>query len=74
MDQATRQKIEKRAYELFLERGGVHGYHMEDWLRAEKEIVGKNAAPATPSQSVSTTTAKPQPQQAQRGRKSASAR
>jgi hypothetical protein len=33
-----KNSIEKRAYELFLERGGVHGYHIEDWLRAEKEI------------------------------------
>jgi hypothetical protein len=35
-----REMIEQRAYELFLNRGGVHGYHMEDWLQAEKEITG----------------------------------
>jgi hypothetical protein len=50
MDHATQQKIEKRAYELFLARGGVHGYHFEDWTKAEKEIMGasapKQAAPA----------------------------
>jgi hypothetical protein len=35
-----REIIEQRAYELFMKRGGVHGYHMEDWLQAEKEITG----------------------------------
>jgi hypothetical protein len=38
MDEKTTKKIEQRAYELFVKRGGVHGYHMEDWLRAEREI------------------------------------
>jgi hypothetical protein len=36
--ESMREMIEKRAYELFLKRGGVHGYHSEDWLKAEKEI------------------------------------
>ena len=32
------QQISERAYQLFLERGGHHGYHVEDWLRAEAEF------------------------------------
>jgi hypothetical protein len=32
------QQIAERAYQLFLERGGQHGYHHEDWLRAEAEF------------------------------------
>lgn len=44
MDHAARQKIEQRAYELFVARGGVHGYHLEDWVKAEKEIL-TGAAP-----------------------------
>jgi hypothetical protein len=40
MEQTLRQKVEKRAFELFLARGGQHGYHMEDWLKAEHEILG----------------------------------
>jgi hypothetical protein len=32
------QQIAERAYQLFLERGGLHGYHHEDWLRAEAEL------------------------------------
>lgn len=45
---SMREMIEKRAYELFLERGGVHGYHMEDWLQAEKEIASGTAEAETP--------------------------
>jgi hypothetical protein len=32
------EEIRRRAYELFQERGGEHGRHHEDWLRAEAEI------------------------------------
>ena len=32
------QQIAERAYQLFMERGGQHGYHQEDWLRAEAEF------------------------------------
>ena len=31
--------IAVRAYELFLERGSEHGRDVEDWLRAEREVV-----------------------------------
>jgi hypothetical protein len=34
----TPEQIAARAYELFLERGGAHGYHDEDWARAEQEL------------------------------------
>jgi len=36
------ERIRQRAYDLFLERGGGHGYAQEDWLRAEAEILGGN--------------------------------
>ncbi|MGE5207307.1 MAG: DUF2934 domain-containing protein [Chlamydiota bacterium] len=32
------EEIRRRAYELFQERGGEHGRHHEDWLRAEAEV------------------------------------
>ena len=32
------EEIRRRAYVLFQERGGEHGRHHEDWLRAEAEI------------------------------------
>ena len=34
----TREQIARRAYELFVARGGTHGYDIEDWLRAEREL------------------------------------
>jgi hypothetical protein len=30
--------IAGRAYDLHLARGGEHGYDMEDWLQAEREL------------------------------------
>lgn len=30
--------IARRAYELYLERGGGHGGDVDDWLRAEQEL------------------------------------
>ena len=39
--ESVRQMIEKRAYELFLQRGGQHGYQVADWIQAEKEVIGK---------------------------------
>lgn len=35
---STPQKIEQRAYELYLERGGEHGHDRADWLAAENEL------------------------------------
>ena len=40
-------RIRQRAHELYLQRGGQHGAHEEDWLQAEKEIRGESAPPAT---------------------------
>jgi len=34
----VQEQIARRAYELFEARGGVDGYHIQDWLQAEKEI------------------------------------
>jgi hypothetical protein len=35
----TREKIELRAYEIYLERGGKEGNALGDWLAAEKEVL-----------------------------------
>lgn len=35
---ATPEKIEQRAYELYLERGGENGDDLADWLAAEREL------------------------------------
>lgn len=36
--QATREEIEKRAYQLFEERGCRGGHALEDWIDAEREL------------------------------------
>ncbi len=38
----TEEYIRLRAYHFFEERGCEHGHDVEDWLRAEAEILGKN--------------------------------
>jgi hypothetical protein len=36
--QSSIEEITRRAYGLYLERGGEHGKDVEDWVRAEKEL------------------------------------
>ena len=59
MDEMTKKKIEQRAYELFVKRGGVHGYHFEDWLRAEREITALSSLRMTPAETPKTTPVAP---------------
>jgi len=35
------EKICRRAYELFEQRGRIHGHDLDDWLKAEAEITRK---------------------------------
>jgi HSP20 family protein len=37
-------EIRRRAFELFCQRGASHGQDLDDWLKAEREILGWNAA------------------------------
>lgn len=37
------EAIARRAYELFLARGGQPGHELDDWLQAERELI--EAAP-----------------------------
>jgi hypothetical protein len=34
-----------RAYEIYLERGGAPGNALEDWTRAERELLEKSRKP-----------------------------
>jgi hypothetical protein len=34
----SEEEIARRAYEIFLRRGGDHGNDIEDWLQAEREL------------------------------------
>src|SRR5688572_1792546 len=42
VDDAIRQvhsRIRSRAYELYLERGAMHGKDLDDWLAAKAEVI-----------------------------------
>lgn len=41
----SHEEIALRAYEIYLERGGVAGDALEDWTRAERELLEKNSKP-----------------------------
>lgn len=38
---SPQEKIAQRAYELYLERNGAPGNPLEDWVRAEREVLQK---------------------------------
>ncbi len=38
----THEEIALRAYQIYLERGGAPGYELEDWTRAERELLEKS--------------------------------
>ncbi len=46
-----RQAVSRRAYELFVSRGGEHGHDKEDWYRAEQELAS-TASPANTERGV----------------------
>ena len=37
----SREMIEQVAYENWVERGRQHGYALEDWIKAETELLGR---------------------------------
>jgi hypothetical protein len=37
-----REEIALRAYHIYLERGGAPGNPLDDWTRAERELLAKN--------------------------------
>jgi len=41
--QPPQEAIARRAYELFLQRGSVPGYELDDWLQAEAELTAEAA-------------------------------
>ena len=44
MNQQQRNRIEKRAYEIYITRGGQNGNDMADWLRAENEVLKRSSS------------------------------
>ncbi|HUI91595.1 MAG TPA: DUF2934 domain-containing protein [Chitinivibrionales bacterium] len=43
MDAVLKNRIEKKAYEIFLHRGAQPGHHFDDWIKAEKEVMAEIA-------------------------------
>ena len=41
----TREEIELRAYQIYVERDGAPGQDVGDWLQAERELVEKYGKP-----------------------------
>ncbi len=41
MAEDSRAQIAQRAHELYEHRGRVHGSDFEDWLKAEREVMGQ---------------------------------
>lgn len=37
----SREAIERRAYEIYIERGSMEGHDVEDWLAAEEELMSR---------------------------------
>ncbi len=35
-------EIALRAYQYWLQRGGLHGYDRDDWYKAEQELAARN--------------------------------
>jgi hypothetical protein len=35
----VREQIARRAYELYVQRGQVHGHDVDDWLKAEQMVL-----------------------------------
>ena len=42
-DAPMEEQIRIRAYEIWLQRGGGHGWDIDDWLQAEEEILPREA-------------------------------
>jgi len=43
--QPTQEEIAVRAYQIYLKRGGTPGNEFEDWIQAERQLIGDNGRP-----------------------------
>jgi hypothetical protein len=44
-NRSLEEQIQRRAYELYVQRGNQSGSALEDWLQAEEEIRGAEEKP-----------------------------
>ena len=38
-NEPTPAEIRQRAFEIHIERGGIHGCDLDDWMQAERELL-----------------------------------
>jgi hypothetical protein len=43
LDSTREENIRRRAYEIYLDRGGEPGHDLADWLQAERELTADQA-------------------------------
>jgi hypothetical protein len=48
MEQALEERIRERAYEIWNATGRMHGHADEQWLAAEREVLGADSTKAVP--------------------------
>jgi hypothetical protein len=53
--QPTQEEIAVRAYQLYLKRGGTPGNELEDWIQAERQLIGDNGKPRLKAKAKSAT-------------------
>jgi hypothetical protein len=53
----TEQLIRERAYVFYEQRGRDDGHDVEDWLKAEAEIIGKKSSQPEPAPEVTASSA-----------------
>ncbi len=41
----SEDEIRRRAYEIYVARGGTPGHELDDWIRAERELGGQPPSP-----------------------------
>lgn len=63
----NKEEIEKRAYEIYLQRGSQEGGELQDWLAAEQEVSRKQLASGQ-KRAESTVSNSPRPIPESRGR------
>lgn len=39
-EEPTLEKIQERAYEIYVQRGRIDGFDLADWFQAEEELNG----------------------------------
>ena len=44
-NQPTREEIALRAYQIYLKRGATPGNEFEDWMQAERQLIGEIGKP-----------------------------